>query len=89
MKHNQMSIAPFGMTGGLTFIPFCELYKDGRKLKAYYHVISVIAENKYGYYVITQRILHHEIMFIVRFAECDRIEYVDRNNIRKEITPND
>ena len=86
MKNKQMSIP---CEGGLHRIPNTKCYKGDQIVKTYSYVISVKADKKYGYYVITQKILHHKIMFIVRFAECDRIEYVDKNNIRREITPND
>ena len=86
MKNRQMLIP---IKNGLHEIYITKCYKGDQIVKTYSYVISVKADKKYGYFVITQKIYHHEIMSIVRFADCDKIIYTDPKGDRKEITQND
>lgn len=86
MKNRQISIPCYG---GLHRIDTTICYKGDQIVNKYSYVISVKADKKYGYFVITQKIYHHEIMFTIRFADCDKIVYTDPKGDRKEITQND
>lgn len=86
MKDRQMSIP---CVGGLHQIRVTMCYKGDKAVKGYSYVKSVKADKKYGYFIITQKIYHHEIMSIVRFDDCDCIVFYNDQGIRKEITKND
>ena len=86
MKNRQISIP---CVGGLHRIDTTLCYKGDKLIKTYSYVISVKADKKYGYFIITQKIYHHEIISIIRFNDCDKIVYTDPKGNRKEVTRND
>ena len=60
-------------------------YKGDQIVKTFYNVSSVRKEPKYNYYVFTQKLYHHSIVWTVRFTEVDRIELIDKDGVKKEI----
>ena len=86
MKYNRYNAI---MEGGIHYAPTTLCYKGNQLIKALRDVISVKPDKKYGYFIITQKIYHHEIISTIRFADCERIIYTDSKGIRREITPND
>jgi len=78
-----------GMIGGLHMAGNAECYKDDQIIKRYSYVISVKADKKYGYFIISQKIYRHEIMSTIRYRDCDRIIYTDSKGVRKEIRQDD
>lgn len=86
MKNRYMSIP---VKNGLHELPITKCYKGDQIVKTRSSVISVKADKKYGYFVITQKIYHHEILSTIRFADCDKIVYTDPKGNRKEVTQND
>lgn len=65
------------------------LKKDGKEVKSIYYIKSVVPNKKYGYFEITQKIYHHDIITIHRFRDVDRVELYkpDENYARMEKTP--
>lgn len=65
------------------------LIKNGKEVKSIYYIKSVVANKKYGYFEITQKIYHHDIITIHRFTDVDRVELYkpDVNYARMEKTP--
>ena len=63
--------------------------KNHKIVKEMYHIVSVVANNKYGYFEVTQRFYKHDIITIRRYTEVDRVElyHVDKNYARYEKTP--
>ena len=50
------------------------LYKDGKVIKTIYGIKSVTNNKKYGYFEITEKLYHHEIITIHRYNTCDKVE---------------
>lgn len=51
-----------------------KIIKENRPPKYKYQIIDVKADQKYGYFIVTTKIYRHEIIEIIRFENCDRIE---------------
>lgn len=84
---NKRKEESIGFRGGRIPPLIAKCYKDNQLIKTYGNIITVKPDKKYGYFIITQKIYHHEIISIMRFADCDSIIYTDKNGVRKEITP--
>ena len=65
------------------------LIKDNKEIKTIYSIKSVVANTKYGYFEITQKLYHHDIITIHRFSDVDRVELYkpDENYHRYEKVP--
>ena len=65
------------------------LIKDNKEVKTIYSIKSVVANTKYGYFEITQKLYQHDIITIHRFSEVDRVEMYkpDENYYRYEKVP--
>lgn len=61
-------------------------YKDGKPVKTYYNVSDIRFDKKYNYWILTERIFHHDIITIHRLNEFDKVIAVDKNG-EKEIEP--
>lgn len=66
-----------------------QCYFEGKIVRTLYHIIKVENDKKYGYFVFHQKIYHHEIIFVTRYKEIDKIEIIDKDNNRKEMTCDD
>lgn len=62
------------------------LYKNNKPIKSYEDIIKVEPDKKYKYFVIHQKIYHHEIIFIKRFDEVDKIITVEKGRFDTKIT---
>lgn len=51
-----------------------KLVKDGQTVKEIYSIKNVVANKKYGYFEITEKIYKHEIITIHRFKDVDKVE---------------
>ena len=47
--------------------------KDGKPVKIWYHTIKVSNDTKYKYFVITEKIYHHELIQTIRYVDADKI----------------
>ena len=65
------------------------LLKAGKPVKTIHNIKSVVANKKYGYFEITERINQHDIITIHRFSDIDRVEIYkpDENYARLEKVP--
>ena len=65
------------------------LIKDNKVVKTIYYIKSVVANTKYGYFEITERINQHDIITLHRFSDIDRVELYkpDENYHRFEKVP--
>lgn len=63
--------------------------KGDQIVKTYSNIISVEVDKEYQYFILTQQIYQHKIIFKVLFNDCDKIIYTDSKGIRKELTQND
>ena len=50
-----------------------------------FDVVSVHPDKKYGYYVVTQKTLHHQIITVHRFNDVDYIELYDEKEPNKVV----
>lgn len=66
-----------------------KLIKNGKTVKEIYFIKSVVANKKYGYFEITQKIYHHDIITIHHFKDVDKVELYrpDENYARLEKSP--
>ena len=62
-----------------------KLIKNNNPSKLLFNVISCKANKKYGYFEITTKIYHHQIITIHRFNEYDRVELYDEEDGRKPV----
>ena len=62
-----------------------QLIKNGLITKQMFDIVSVHSDKKYGYFVVTQKTLHHQIITIHRFSDVDYVVLVNRDGTRKEI----
>ena len=54
-------------------------FKDNKPVKTWFHVIKVSPDQKYRYFIITEKLYHHELISTIRFIESDKIvTYEDR-----------
>ena len=53
--------------------------KNGKELKSMYNIKSVTANKKYGYFEITQVFYKRDIISLVRYSDCDRVELYKEN----------
>lgn len=60
-----------------------KLIKNNNLPKTMFNVVSVKANKKYGYFEITTKIYHHQIITIHRFNDVDRVELYDEEDSRK------
>ena len=60
-------------------------YYEGKLVKTLFDVKSVKFDNKYNYWILTQKIYKHDIITIHRLNEVDKIITIDKDGIRKEI----
>lgn len=51
-----------------------KLIKENHLPKEMYNIISVQADTKYGYFIVTTKIYHHEIITTHSFKDVDYIE---------------
>lgn len=51
-----------------------KLIKVNNPPKYKYNILSVKADKKHGYFEVTTKIYHHQIIELVRFTDCDYIE---------------
>ena len=65
------------------------LIKDNKVVKTIYYIKSVVANTKYSYFEIIQKLYHHDIITIHRFSDIDRVELYkpDENYHRFEKVP--
>lgn len=63
-----------------------ECYLNGKVVKRFYNVKSIHYDYKYNYWVLTQRIYHHDIITIHRPIVFDKVIAIDKEGIRKEYT---
>ena len=61
------------------------LYLNGTLVKTVFDVKSVKFDNKYNYWILTQKIYKHDIITIHRLKDVNKIVTVDEDGIRKEI----
>lgn len=50
------------------------LVKDDKTVKEIYNIKNVVANKKYGYFEITEKIYKHEIITIHRFKDVEKVE---------------
>ena len=56
--------------------------RNNKEIKTFFDVIKVKPNHKYGYFEITQKIYHHEIINPERFI--DRVVLIDKDGLKKE-----
>lgn len=63
--------------------------KNNKPLKSMYNIKSVVANKKYNYFEVTQVFYKRDIISLVRFTDCDRVELYkhDENYYQYENKP--
>ena len=54
-----------------------KLIKENHPPKYKYQILGVKVDKKHGYFEVTTKIYHHQIIELIRFNECDSIELFD------------
>lgn len=62
-------------------------YKEDKTVKTFYDVKTITYDQKYNYWVLTQRIYHHDIITIHKPLEFDKVTLIDKDGNKKEIKP--
>ena len=60
-------------------------YKNGQQVKSYTYITDVKYVKKYGYFEFHQKIYKHEIIFVHRPIEVDRVEIFEHGYDKKPI----
>ena len=60
-------------------------YKNGQQVKSYAYITDVKYVKKYGFFEFHQKIYKHEIIFVHRPIEIDRVEIYEHGYDKKPI----
>ena len=58
-------------------------FKDNKPVKTWYHTIKVSNDIKYKYFIITEKIYHHELIQTIRYDDADKIVVYDDGKVTK------
>ena len=58
-------------------------FKDNQPVKTWFHAIKVSQDKKYNYFIITEKIYHHELIQTLRYDNADKIVVYDDGKVVK------